>query len=638
MQESRPPDSTSIPNQEWAAAIASGAPPFHRFEHPAFYTRKTTDGAKAARLWADTLCRHEPAFHAKVPTFLGLGDQVLEEAFGDAALAAYEPLPAWASWLVKAIQQMPTQPIPHAATEDSINVAARSCLGAARTLLKWDQLASKYKFLDDRALDCFAWQLATRIVMACGAILELESLGRSEFHWDFSQAAWLQRLCGFTGLNYVVGTATRQWRQNALELLRRLSLDLPEIRERLFAGAKLGPLTHIEFDLGDRHNDGRSVALLTFHSGARVVYKPKDARCAETFFSIVDTLNTVAGESNLPRYRVLSHVGYSWDEYVQEHAATTLTETHRVFKRFGMVLRLLQLLEGRDFWIDNLRMQRDMPVFVDFECILQPRIDGVGFEVSLAELDPSLYQESVLPTGAVTHPIDVPGFGRQDFGALSSAGTRVLPLGMWTGYRDRDNGNVSLRDGRLYWSPDVAWPQPDGRLADARDFLADIEAGYRRSQELLARSASMLLSSDGPLEGLDNLAVRVLMRSTWEYLVLLRASLEPSSLLSGVARELMLANVLGSAPDWGDRGNIVHRMAVARSEMDSLRELDIPEFFSTPSSTMIRDVSGRSLADIFSGTAEQRFRTRLATIESFDTNAHAQILRVGVASIGALRD
>ena len=638
MQETRRTDRFLSRNPEWAAAIASGAPPFHRLEHPAFHTWRTTDGVEAAQSWISTVCRHEPAFQSEVPAFLGLDNHAFEEAFGDAVLIADEPLPAWASCLVQAIHQLPTQAMPHAPTEDSIYVGARASLEAARSLLNWDQVVSKYNFLDARALDCFAWQLATRILMACGATLELENLGRSDFHWDFSRGAWLQRLCGFTGLNYVVGTAIRQWRQNALELLLRLSADQQEIRKQLFTDVEPGPLVHIEFDLGDRHNDGRSVALLTFDSGARLIYKPKDSRCAETFLAVVDALNAAAGEATLPHYRVLLRAGYSWDEYVPQRVATTLTETERLFGRFGMVLRLLQLIEGRDFWIDNLRIQSDIPVFVDLECILQPRIDGVGFQVRPAELDPSLYQESVLPTGAVTHPMDVPGFGRQDFGALSSAGTRVLPLGMWTGYRDRDNGNLSLRGGRLYWSPDVAWPEPDGQPADARDFLAYIEAGYRRSQKLFTRCASSMLSPGGPLEDLSHLAVRALMRSTWEYLVLLRASLEPSSLLSGVAREVVLANVLASAQDWGDHDNIARQLAVARSEMDSLRDLDIPVFFSTPSSTVVRDVSGRPLADIFSGTAEQRVHSRLAAIERFDLDAHSQILRVGVASISALRD
>jgi lantibiotic modifying enzyme len=277
-----------------------------------------------------------------------------------------------------------------------------------------------------------------------------------------------------------------------------------------------------------------------------------------------------------------------------------------------------------------------MPVFVDLECILQPRLDGVGFKVRPKELDPSLYEESVLPTGAVTQPMDVPGFGRQDFGALSSPGKRVLPLGMWEGYRDRDNGNLSLRGGRLYWSPDVAWPEPEGQPADAGDFLSYIEAGYRRSQQLLAGCAPAMLSPDGPLGDLDHLVVRVIMRTTWEYLVLLRASLEPSSLLSGAAREVVLANVLATAQNWGDRDDIPGRLAVAQSEMNSLRILDIPVFFSVPSSTTLKDVSGKPLADIFTGTAAQRVRSRLARIDSFDIDVHTQILRAGVASINVM--
>jgi lantibiotic modifying enzyme len=471
------------------------------------------------------------------------------------------------------------------------------------------------------------------MLLTCGTILELENMTRTEPVWDFSRDAWLERLHGFPGLSFVLGTAIRQWRQNALELLVRLRHDLPLIEEELFGGAKTGPLVAIDPDLGDRHNDGRSVAVLLFASGRRAVYKPKNQSGALCFTSLVELLNRAGPSLQLPAQRILDRGDYSWEEFVEQREATTEPEASRFFQRFGMVLRLLQLVEGRDFWIDNLRVAGDVPVFVDLECIMQPRIDGDGFQVSLPDLDPQLYEESVLPTGAVTQPINVSGIGRQDFGALAPPGPRALPLGMWSGYHDRDNGNIWLRGGRLFWEPDAAWPRLQDKPANPEDHLDELETGYREMQALLCGSAEEIASPQGPLRGIEEAPVRVLMRSTWEYLVLLRASLEPSSLLSGNARELVLANVPASTHKWGDAAAVSRRARIARCELDALRVLDVPLFHGLAREEALRAPGGEMIEGLFAGRALDRLRGRLESVASFELLAHLEILKLAVCSM-----
>lgn len=468
--------------EEWAVAICRGAPPVARLRDPAFRAEGNSAGAEAARRWVDAICHRSPGLEVELFAVLGLDESDLARAFGRARLAGDERLPVWAECLITAVRALPERQSDAAPGEDSTEVATRAFLGAALRLLDWEALRARHPFLDSQVLVCLARQLATRMLLTCGATLELENATRTDPVWDFCRGAWLERLCGFAGLNFVLGTAIRQWRQNALEILSRAARDLALLRETLFAGRSVGPLVGLEGDLGDRHNDGRSVAVLTFAGGERVVYKPKDSRCSRKFLDLVALVNTAAPSLPLPTPRVLCCEGYSWEEYVGQQEAKTEAEAAHFFRRFGMILRLLQLVEGRDFWIDNLRVQGDVPVFIDFECILHPRLAGIGFQVRPADLDPNLYEESVLPTAAVTQPIVVPGFGKQDFGSLSGAGPRLLPLGMWSGYRDRRNGNIWLKSGHLYWSPDAAWPQPGGAARECRRLP-------RRSRSRLPRDA-----------------------------------------------------------------------------------------------------------------------------------------------------
>lgn len=616
---------------DWAAAIARGTPPFERLRHPAFEADGSgPSGEEAARQWIAATCSAAPHRQAELLAVLDVDAAAAMQAFRPARIAADGPLPGWACCLIRTVRALPAE---HRSADgrDPTDTGIGAFLEAARLLLDWDRLTARHPFLDSGVLPALTRQLVTRILLACGATLELENVTRTAPVWEFGRTAWMDRLCGFSGLNFVVGTAIRQWRQNALEMLSRIASDLPMLEQAVFAGARAGALLSIEGDLGDRHNDGRSVAVLTFASGARIVYKPKDLRCARQFMGLLDALNAAGPALPLPTRTIVCRGDYSWEQHVGQRQTESVAEAARFFRRFGMMLRVLQIVEGRDFWIDNLRADGDRPVFVDLECILHPRAATPDRRDSVMGLDPESYEESVLATAAVTQPIDVAGFGLQDFGALSSSGFRALPLGMWKGYRDQGNGNIWLRGGRLYWAPDVAWPLVNGQPAAAADFLAELETGYREVQQLLCRCAAGLLGPASALTGIGAVPVRVLMRSTWEYLVLLRASLEPNALLDGNARELALTSVVSTAPDWSGEAGACWRLA--RSELDALRLLDIPEFWNLPSGTAAMDPSHLAVPRVFAGSSHERMQARLVNVGSFDTERHVAILRAAVGSM-----
>jgi lantibiotic modifying enzyme len=563
----------------------------------------------------------------------------VELAFSRARINADAQLPGWAESLMGVILTLPTEPTTSQRFGiNSVEAVSQVFLEGAQKLLGWNELLSRFPFLRSEVLPCLTTQLATRVALACGATLELENITRSEFVWDFSRDAWIERLCGFAGLNFVVGTAIRQWRQSTLEIIGRLGRDLSRIENHLFGGRTLGPLIRIDADLGDRHNDGRAVAALTFVEGQRIVYKPKDASCAIYFSDLLSILNESNTSAQLKAPQILSCGFYSWEQYIDQEAATTELETSSFFWNFGSIIRLLQTIEGRDFWIDNLRIHKDSPIFVDLECILHPRVEGEGFQVRMFDLAPDLYEESVLPTGAVTQPIEIPGVGRQDFGGLSAGGPRALPLGMWSGYKDRRNGNIWLKSGRLYWEPEAAWPRPAGKMAEPADYLDQIEGGYREMQGVLARNAQAILASKKIAVDTNHLSVRTLLRSTWEYLVLLRASLEPSVLLDGNAREVALANVVSTAHQWGAVNDHRPRLRVAISELNAIRMLDIPEFFNSPPASSVVDTAGVEHPHILIGDALARLRTRLINIDAFDLESHIEILLFAVGSMRRRRN
>jgi len=609
-------------------AIARGCPPCERLSD-AFAPAPDADhaGEKALRSWFDLASAETAEARAALSRAIGLPYSDLLRAFGPVVPAEGQRPPEWAEDLEVFLRFLP--PSAKISDDDPSQAMAQALVPAAKLLLDWDRLAAPHHFLTASVLAHLTLQLATRVLITCWSVLELEAALQGEPIWDIGRDAWVQRLAGFSGLSFVIGTALRQWRQNGLEIISRLAADFAEIRQVLFAGVSPGRLVSITCDCGDRHGDGRAVAILAFDSGQRVVYKPKDLRCSEILLQAMQAINAKA-ELRFSVRQILCRLFYAWEEYVPEQQSTSRSDAGDFFRTYGGVLRLLQFVEARDFWMDNLRVNGKSPVFIDLECILHPRLKRPRHLSAAARLGLDAREESALSTAAVSHRVVVEDGSFQEFGGLSAPGVRKLPFARWKGYRDRTNGTLSIKDGQIYWDPKTAWPLVDGRLARAVDFLTELESGYLEVNAVLGRHAAEFVAGDGPLAVAGGTPVRAILRSTWDYLNFLRASLEATALLDGVARELALAPVLNNCPDWGADGDVTTRNLIALSEINGLRRLDIPDFHSLPADAAVILPGAGVIEGVFEGTAFDRLKRRSNHIASFDAAAEFRAIATAV--------
>jgi lantibiotic modifying enzyme len=162
------------------------------------------------------------------------------------------------------------------------------------------------------------------------------------------------------------------------------------------------------------------------------------------------------------------------------------------------------------------------------------------------------------------------------------------------------------------------------------DFLTELESGYLEVNAVLGRHAAEFVTGDGPLAVAGEAPVRAILRSTWDYLHFLRASLEATALLDGVARELALAPVLNNCPDWGADGDVTTRNLIALNEINGLRRLDIPEFHSLPADAAVILPGAGVIEGVFEGTAFHRLKRRSDHIASFDAAAEFQAISTAV--------
>jgi hypothetical protein len=421
---------------------------------------------------------------------------------------------------------------------------------------------------------------------------------------------WPERFERFPVLAHLLGTAFVQWREGLAELAARLAEDA----SLLFGDDGPGALTAFRGDAGDVHGGGRSVALLTFASGRRLVYKPKDLRCAVALDALIARLNAAGLEPPLRTRAIVVRGSYAWEEWIAHTPCSSREEAALFYRRFGMLVRLLQLVEGRDFWLDNLIAEGPQPVFIDLEMILQPRVVMALAPAALAARRRLAESVAEICAVAMLTPIGV-GVSAVDFGALAKPGHYLTPYKSGSGYAT--------------WSHHEHAPFVDGVAADAAEFFDELAAGYAAMQRLLASGRDALLAEDSPLLPLRDAPVRFIRRDTWSYYKLLRRSYAPPLLVDGVQRELFLRQLLRHPVGQQREGE---ERALSTGEIAALRQLDIPLFLSMPSTVDVRTPDGTLVRDAFDGAAWDRLQHRVEQLAEFPLDEELDLLRACFAT------
>ena len=548
------------------------------------------------------------------------------------ALRDPERLPDWGQALAVFLRAQPT------ASDEAAGAVSASFGRAAAALLPVHPSVGVLGVpVTEQAGADLAGTLVARLTEACRLSLSYESqtangrVGADDWDGqsglDASRQGWLARLERLPALAYLVGVVCRNWQQVTLELLARLAADRELLRARLWDGADPGALASVHGDAGDRHAGGHSVALLRFEGGQGVVYKPKDMRHGTAYMELVDFLNSRGLPLDLPVRTILPRSDhgdaglgaalaadcgseYGWEQLVPATPCADRAGFARYYRRLGMTIRLVQLLEGRDLWADNLLACGEHPVITDLECLLYPRVRIPPALPAGQRALVDLLETTVVRTAMAAQPwIAAKDQPALDIGCLTRAG----------GF-DGDPGAPTL-------------PLPPYRpvhgteTADPWQYTDEVVAGYRDMHRSLYRLRHELAFEDGPLAGFRGVWVRYIWRHTWDGYKILNASTSPLALADGATRETVIAGALRGAvaaragdPDRDDL------LEVVLSELDSFRDLDIPFFRSLTTSSSVFTVHGQEIPGHFQSTAWQRLLGRVGELEGFDLDAHTAVL------------
>ncbi|MEV6143179.1 type 2 lanthipeptide synthetase LanM family protein [Streptomyces sp. NPDC051992] len=402
------------------------------------------------------------------------------------------------------------------------------------------------------------------------------------------------------------------------EMLVRYAVDRPVLPGGDEAGD--GRLVGVEPGAGDGHRGGRTVMLLRFEGGARLVYKPRPLAAHRHFNELVQWFDSLPGTPGLRTLALLDRGPYGWVEFVAERPCRSARQVETFYRRQGALLALLHTLDGTDLHHENLIADGEYPVLVDVETLFHPPLPTAGSDDPAARaLHDSVHRVGLLPQLLVGDEtaLDMSGIGG---GQAADSPVRSAD---WAG-AGTDRMRLVRRTARFGGSANR--PRLTGTPADPSAFTRALCAGFRAGYTAIKDARAELLRPGGLLDRFAHDEVRVVARPTWVYASLLDESTHPDLMKDAAERQEVLGllgtDTLGSATLPG----------LLDEEIAQLWSGDVPLFTALPDRTDLWSGTGRLLPGTLGRTGLSLVRAKLAAMDTVDRQDQERIIRAAMVT------
>jgi type 2 lantibiotic biosynthesis protein LanM len=418
------------------------------------------------------------------------------------------------------------------------------------------------------------------------------------------------------------------WIETTAEFLHRLEADRQELEATFAGGTDPGSLRAIDSGLSDPHGGGRSVLRLTFASGLRVLYKPRDVGLEAGYQALVSWLNEQGADPPLLAPKVIDRSGYGWMEHVQQQPVADEAAAHRYYRRAGMLAALFYALGSTDCHQHNLIAAGEQPVLVDTETLLHPRLEPHGSPTEVAGartaarrwMEESVLEADFLPSW--TSAGAGRGFDMSGLGGVTPQESVIL-----TPRWQQPNSDAMILE---HVFEQLSEPANALRVGDRTllpgQFAGAVEEGFREMHKLLEERRSLLLAPDGPLARLGESQVRFIFRPTLVYQKLLEGAWAPAPLRDGAELGLELERsarvfLKTEQPDpfW----------PLHREEQAALERGEIPRF-TMPADSRGLPIGAEPGKEVFAASPLEHAAERIRGLDPEDRERQATLVRLSL--------
>lgn len=411
----------------------------------------------------------------------------------------------------------------------------------------------------------------------------------------------------------------------ATDFLHQLREDWEAIVAVFRGAASCGELSHIRFAAGDRHRGARSVLILEFSTGFRIVYKPRSLQADVCFDELVGWINSHGVHHQLRRLSIISREDRGWVEFVEPSACDSLEQVEQFYWRTGGWLAVFYALEATDFHFENLIAAGEHAVPVDLESLFHKRVDHAdgeaGDEVPTGDLSSSVLRVGILPhkiwMNAESNGVDISGLGGES--------GQVLPerVPRWEAGR---SDLMNLTPTRATLAPAENRPSLRGNDVDMLDFAPFLEKGFEDVYRVILANRTDLLSQRGALAAFAGAEVRSIFRPSRIYGLLLQVAFHPDYLQDALQRDRLFDKL------WLATQNEFRLRRLIEDERRDLERADVPIFTTRVDSRHVWNSFGKCHENILSRSGLSLAREKIQSMSSADLKRQTWYVRAALAT------
>src|SRR5262245_3999237 len=425
----------------------------------------------------------------------------------------------------------------------------------------------------------------------------------------------------------LIAVMTRQWIETSREFILRLDADLPALRRDILCSNADNRVARIDGDFSDPHNGGRSVRIVSFEDGLRVVYKPKDLRIDIAWHKLVERLNRAGPPVELCAVRAIAPDGYGWTEFVDHTEYTDREGDKQFFRRAGAWLALFHCFVANDMHQENMIAAGEHPVPIDLETILQSTVDESQIaepEAQAFDLATEKLANSVMMVGLL------PAYGRSPDNNVFAIGGMTAD---WNAKIRIKWDNINTDEMRPTRSKEVTNTNPnlpfvDGHYVKLADHTDDLVSGFRDYIDFLLRHIRSS-EAESLYKDFAGLPVRKVIRATRFYSMLLQRLKNSRSMDDGILWSAQ-ADFMARLAEWDkDKDDF---WPLQRAERSALLTLNVPHFVSPSDENEIHDASGFSVR-VAASPGLNRARERIQAFDEKEIDWQTEIIRESTRSL-----
>jgi type 2 lantibiotic biosynthesis protein LanM len=421
------------------------------------------------------------------------------------------------------------------------------------------------------------------------------------------------------------------------ELAERLMSDLQDIEELLHDGPLTG-ITQIKLGSGDTHKGGRSVSIVIFEGGKRIVYKPRSLSIDIEFQQFIGWLNT--SNNHLPemkKIRFIEREGYGWSEYIDYCEAEAEEDVSLFYQRLGQLLAVLHIMNATDFHYENIIADQSQPVLIDLESLFHHAVSPDHHLTKSPAVNKALIaiRDSVISTGLIPAHIQSnnqsegkAGEGRFDVSGVGGGSGQQLPFKV-PSIKNQFTDEIKIIKDQGTLSPGSNIPKLNGEEVQILDYLDDISEGFSSYYRFFMNNRESLKDK---IRQFGNKEVRKIFRDTMKYAKLLNLSYHPDFLRNQIDREILLNRL------WKDVMKEEQMKKLSRYEVNDLLIGDIPYFCTQPQEKRIWSSGGEAIEGFYYKSGLELSLEKIETLNEQDLKYQLSIINSTISAIYSEKD